>query len=137
MAGLDVKQFVVIRVEKIAEEADFFSRIYHAAAIVVSDKVRMVDTGRFVLRIEKAETPAEATRGVSFEIHANNVNRFTEEVWNRGIKYASRPQNSNDGLRRVGFVSPGDIRITGVGPLKLDSTGAFPAFRPDGSPEPK
>jgi hypothetical protein len=137
MAGLDVKQFVVIHVEKVAEEADFISRIFNAAAIVVSDKVRMVDTGRFTLRIEKANSPAEVTRNVQLEVHANNVNRFAEEVWNRGVKYASRPQNHADGLRRVAFVSPGDIRITGVGPLKLDSTGAFPAFRPDGTPEPK
>ncbi len=137
MAGLDVKQFVVIHVEKVAEEADFISRIFNAAAIVVNDKVRMVDTGRFTFRIEKANSPAEVTRGVQIEVHANNVNRFAEEVWHRGVKYASRPQNHADGLRRVAFVSPGDIRITGVGPLKLDSTGAFPAFRPDGTPEPK
>jgi hypothetical protein len=63
------------------------------------------------------------------EVAVDNVNRFTEEVWNRGVKYAARPQNSEDGFRRVAFVSPGDIRLEGVGPLKLDSTGAFPAFK--------
>lgn len=131
MAGLDGKQFVIIRVPNVAEEADFFSRLYNAAAMVVSDTIRQVDTGKFVVRIEKAPGDRERTRGVSFEISVANVNRFAEEVWNRGIKYASRPQNNEDGMRRVGFVSPSEIRVNGVGPLKLDSTGAFPAFGRD------
>ncbi|MBX3461480.1 MAG: hypothetical protein KF696_16155 [Planctomycetes bacterium] len=131
MAGLDGKQFVIIRVPNVAEEADFFSRLYNAAAMVVSDTIRQVDTGKFVVRIEKAPGDRERTRGVSFEISVANVNRFAEEVWNRGIKYASRPQNNEDGMRRVGFVSPNEIRVNGVGPLKLDSTGAFPAFGRD------
>ncbi|MBK8207084.1 MAG: hypothetical protein IPK87_09880 [Planctomycetes bacterium] len=131
MAGLEGKQFVVIRVPNVVEEADFFSRIYNAAALVVNESIRQVDTGKFVVRIEKAEGEKDRSRHVSFEVSVSNVNRFAEEVWNRGIKYASRPQNSADGLRRVGFVSPNEIRISGVGPLKMDSTGAFPAFRPD------
>ncbi|MBX3475536.1 MAG: hypothetical protein KF754_14250 [Planctomycetes bacterium] len=123
------RQYVVIRVGKPAEEADFFSRVFNAPAMVAGETTRQVDTGKFVLRIEAAASPAEATRGMHFEISVDNVNRFAEEVWNRGVKYASRPQNHSDGMRRVGFVSPGDIRIAGVGPLKLDSTGAFPTFR--------
>lgn len=128
------KQFVVIRVSKPAEEADFFSRVFDAPAMVAGDTTRLIDTGRFVVRIEAAATPADATRGMHIEVSVDNVNRFAEEVWNRGIKYASRPQNDRDGLRRVGFVSPGDIRVIGVGPLKLDSTGAFPAFREEKRP---
>ncbi|MBE7492520.1 MAG: hypothetical protein HS108_12265 [Planctomycetes bacterium] len=127
------KHFVVIRVARPADEADFFSRVFNAPAMVAGETTRLVDTGRFVVRIELAATPAEATRGMHFEISVDNVNRFAEEVWNRGVKYASRPLNDRDGMRRVGFVSPGDIRIVGVGPLKLDSTGAFPAFK-DGKP---
>lgn len=123
------RQFVVIRVAKPAEEADFFSRLFHAPALVAGETSRMIDTGRFTVRIELAATPAEATRGVSFEISVDSVNKFAEDIWNRGIKYASRPQNHADGFRRVGFVSPGDIRIYGVGPQKLDSTGALPSIR--------
>lgn len=125
------KQFVVVRVAKPVEEADFFSRLFAAPAMVAGGTSRMVDTGRIIVRIEAAATTAEQTRGVYFEVNVDNVNRFAEEVWNRGIKYASRPQNHEDGFRRVGFVSPGDIRVFGVGPQKLDSTGALPSFRDD------
>jgi len=129
MAAPSGKQYVVIRVPKPVEEADFFARIYDAAAMVVDETTRQLDTGKFVLRITRAEGEKERTRGMHLEVSVDNVNKFTEEVWNRGVKYASRPQNGSDGFRRVGFVSPGDIRVDGVGPLKLDSTGAFPAFR--------
>lgn len=125
------KQFIVIRCAKPVEEADFFARLFDAPAMVVNERTRQVDTGRFVLRIEHAQDARETTRGVHFEVSVPNVNRFAEDVWNRGIKYASRPQNFQDGFRRVGFVSPGDIRVFGVGPLKMDSTGAFPSFRED------
>ena len=129
MAAPTGKQYVVIRVPNPVEDADFFSRIYDAATMVVDDQTRQIDTGKFVLRIGHAEGEKDRTRGMHLEISVDNVNRFTEEVWNRGVKYASRPQNGQDGMRRVGFVSPGDIRVDGVGPLKMDSTGAFPAFR--------
>jgi hypothetical protein len=130
MAGLSGQQYVIIRVPNVADEADFFSRVYDAAASTVSDDVRQVNTGTFVLRIEKAENDRDCTRPIAFEISVNNVNKFAEEVWNRGIKYASRPQNHPDGFRRVAFVSPGEIKVSGVGPLKMDSTGAFPPYRP-------
>jgi hypothetical protein len=130
MAGLKGKQFVVVNVLKPADDADFFSRIYDAAAMVVNDKVRQVDTGQFVVRLVHAETERDVSANVHFEVSVDNVNQFAEDVWNRGVKYASRPQNYPDGLRRVSFVSPGNITVTGVGPLKLDSTGAFPSFRP-------
>ena len=129
MAAPTGKQYVVVRVPAPVDDADFFSRIFDAAAMVVDDKTRQLDTGAFVLRITKAEGEKDRTRGMHLEVSVDNVNKFTEEVWNRGVKYASRPQNHQDGFRRVGFVSPGDIRVDGVGPLKLDSTGAFPAFR--------
>lgn len=125
------KHYVVIKVMRPADEADFFSRIFDTPALVSGESARLVDTGKFVLRIEPAAGAAEVTRGMHLEVSIDNVNRFAEDVWNRGIKYASRPQNHADGLRRVGFVSPADIRIIGVGPLKLDSTGAFPSFRED------
>jgi len=131
MPGLQGKQFVVVRVLKLADDADFFARIYDSTAMVINDKVRQVETGRFVLRLELAETERDVSTGINFEVSVDNVNRFAEEAWNRGVKYSSRPQNYPDGLRRVGFVSPGNITVTGVGPLKLDSTGAFPSFRPD------
>lgn len=123
--------YVVVRVANPADEADFFSRIFDKPAKDVDDRTRQVDTGAFVLRIMREDDPAVRTRGVHFEVSVDNVNRFAEDVWNRGIKYASRPQNYEDGLRRVGFVSPADIRLDGIGPLKLDSTGAFPSFRHD------
>jgi hypothetical protein len=129
MATPSGKQYVVIRVPKPLDDADFFSRIYDAAAMVVDEKTRQIDTGKFVLRIGHAEGEKDRTRGMHLEISVDNVNKFTEQVWNRGVKYASRPQNGPDGFRRVGFVSPGEIRVDGVGPLKMDSTGAFPAFR--------
>jgi hypothetical protein len=129
MAAPTGKQYVVIRVPGPVDEADFFARIYDAAAMVVNDTTRQIDTGSFVLRITLCEGEKDRTRNMHFEINVNNVNKFTEQVWNRGVKYASRPQNGDDGFRRVGFVSPADIRVDGVGPMKLDSTGAFPAFR--------
>ena len=129
MAAPTGKQYVVIRVPNPVEDADFFARIYDAAAMVVNDTTRQLDTGKFVLRITLCDGEADRTNGMHFEINVDNVNKFTEEVWNRGLKYASRPQNGEDGFRRVGFVSPGNIRVDGVGPMKLDSTGAFPAFR--------
>ncbi len=130
-AGKDKSQgghFVVIRVQNPIAEADFFSRIFDAAAVTVDPNTRQVNTGRFLLRILPATGDDAPTRGLHFEINVDNVNQFAEDVWNRGVKYASRPQNSPDGLRRVAFVSPGDIKVIGVGPPKLDSTGAFPAF---------
>ncbi len=133
MAGLDGQQYVIIRVPNVADEAEFFSRIYDATATRVSDRVQHINTGRFVMRIEKAESDRDCTRPIAFEITVNNVNKFAEEVWNRGIKYASRPQNHPDGFRRVAFVSPGDIKVSGVGPLKMDSTGALPPYRADQS----
>jgi len=123
------KQYLVVRVAKPADEADFFSRVFDAPALVAGERAHMVDTGRFVLRIEPAGTQAEQTRNVHIDVSVDNVNRFAEEVWNRGVKYASRPQNHSDGFRRVGFVSPGDIRVFGVGPQKMDSTGALPSYR--------
>ncbi len=131
MSQNPAKQYVVVRVAKPADEADFFSRIYDSPAKVVDDNIRQVDTGAFVLRILREEDENRRTRGVHIEVSVDNVNGFAEEVWNRGIKYASRPQNFDDGFRRVGFVSPGEIRLVGIGPLKLDSTGAFPSFRHD------
>jgi hypothetical protein len=124
------RQFVILRVPNVVDEADFFARIYNSVATEVNDSVRQVDTGAFIMRIEKAENPADHSTGVIFEITVNNVNRFTEEVWNRGVKYVSRPQNHRDGFRRVGFMSPADIRVNGVGPLKSDSTGAFTPLKP-------
>jgi hypothetical protein len=123
------KQLVIVRVAKPADEADFFARLFGSAAMVAGETARMVDTGRFVLRIEHAPTPAEQTRNLNIDVSVDNVNKFAEDVWNRGIKYASRPQNHTDGFRRVGFVSPGDIRVFGVGPQKMDSTGALPSWR--------
>ena len=126
----DGKQYIVIRVGNVVDEADFFSRVFDGPAMVTSDTIRQVDTGAFVLRIEYEEDEAKRSHGVHFEITVDNVNKFTEEVWNRGLKYASRPQNYDDGLRRVGFVSPGNVRVFGAGPLKMDSTGVLPVFRP-------
>ena len=96
MAAPTGKQYVVIRVPKPAEDADFFARIYDAAAMVVDDRTRQIDTGKFVLRITAAEGDKDRTHGMHLEISVDNVNKFTEEVWNRGIKYASRPQNSDN-----------------------------------------
>ena len=129
MAAPTGKQYIVVRVPNPIEDADFFGRIFDAAAMVVDETTRQIDTGKFVLRLAKASSDKDRTRGMHIEVGVDNVNIFTEQVWNRGVKYASRPQNGADGMRRVGFVSPGDIRLDGVGPLKLDSTGAFPAFR--------
>jgi len=129
MAAPTGKQYVVIRVPKPVEEADFFARIFDAAAMVVDEQTRQLDTGKLVLRITKCKSEKDRTHNMHFEVAVDNVNRFTEEVWNRGVKYAARPQNGQDGFRRVAFVSPADIRLEGVGPLKLDSTGAFPAFK--------
>ncbi|MCC6575039.1 MAG: hypothetical protein IT462_14780 [Planctomycetes bacterium] len=120
--------FVVIRVPNPIADADFFSRIFDTAAVSIDSTTRQINTGRFLLRILAATAGDPATRGLHFEINVDNVNQFAEDVWNRGVKYASRPQNSPDGLRRVAFVSPSDIKVIGVGPPKLDSTGAFPAF---------
>lgn len=128
MADSDGKQFVVIRVPNVVDEADFFARVYNSAASEGSDNARQINAGPFVVRIEQADGN-ERTRGLALEITVNNVNRFTEEVWNRGVKYAKRPQNYRDGFRRVTFVSPGDIRVNGVGPLKTDSTGSFRVYR--------
>lgn len=130
MALEDYKQYVVIRVANPVDEADFFARIFDSAPLVVNETTRQLDTGAFVLRITAAEDESERTTGMHFEVNVPNVNKFAEDVWNRGIKYASRPQNFEDGFRRVGFVSPGNVRLDGIGPLKMDSTGAFPAFRP-------
>lgn len=132
MSGLDAKQFVRISVLKPADEADFFSRVFDAPARRVADNVMQIETGRVTVRIEGVENEIDTTRNLIFEIDVRDVNRFAEDVWNRGIKYASRPKNTADGLRRVGFVTPGNIRIHGVGPAKLDSTGAFPTFRAKG-----
>lgn len=131
MAAPTGKQYVVIHVPNPVEDADFFARIYDSAAMVVDETTRQIDTGKFVLRIYACEGEKDRTRNMHLEISVDNVNKFTEQVWNRGVKYASRPQNGADGLRRVGFVSPGDVRVDGVGPLKLDSTGSFPSFRED------
>jgi hypothetical protein len=130
MALEDFKQYVVIRVANPVDEADFFARIFDSAPLVVNDYTRQLDTGAFVLRITKAESEEDLTANMHFEVSVPNVNKFAEDVWNRGIKYASRPQNFEDGFRKVGFVSPGNVRLDGIGPLKMDSTGAFPAFRP-------
>jgi hypothetical protein len=129
MAAPTGKQYIVIRVPKPVDEADFFARVFDAAAMVVDEETRQLDTGKFVLRICKSKSEKDRTRNVHIEVAVDNVNRFTEEVWNRGIKYAARPQNAADGFRRVAFVSPADIKLEGIGPLKLDSTGAFPAFK--------
>ena len=129
MAAPTGKQYIVIRVPKPVDEADFFARVFDAAAMVVDDETRQLDTGKFVLRICKSNSEKDRTRNVHLEVAVDNVNRFTEDVWNRGIKYAARPQNGDDGFRRVAFVSPADIKLEGIGPLKLDSTGAFPAFK--------
>jgi hypothetical protein len=129
MSGLDGKQFVVIHVRSPHDEADFFGRLFDAPGIVIDDGGRQVDTGSYVIRIMPAMNEKEITEGLRLEVNVNSVNQFAEDVWNRGIKYSSRPQNNSDGLRRVGFVSPGEIRVIGVGPPKIDSTGAFPVFR--------
>lgn len=121
-------QFVVVYVENPVTEADFFARLFDAPAIVIDDNSRQVNTGKFLLRMNRANAEHPRSTGVHLEINVANVNSFAEEVWNRGVKYASRPQNVGDGTRRVGFVSPHDIKVFGVGPPKLDSTGAFPAF---------
>lgn len=126
--NLSGNQFVVVYVENPVTEADFFSRLFDAPAIVIDENSRQVNTGKFMLRINKVGPEHARSQGLHFEINVANVNRFAEEVWNRGVKYASRPQNVGDGTRRVGFVSPHDIKVFGVGPPKLDSTGAFPAF---------
>ncbi len=126
--NLSGNQFVVVYVENPVTEADFFSRLFDAPAIVIDESSRQVNTGKFLLRINKASHENARSAGVHLEINVASVNRFAEEVWNRGVKYASRPQNVGDGTRRVGFVSPHDIKVFGVGPPKLDSTGAFPAF---------
>ena len=129
MSGLDGKQFVVVQSQSPHDEADFFGRVFDAPAIVIDDGGRQVDTGAYVIRIMPAMSEKEITRGLRLDVNVDSVNQFAEDVWNRGIKYSSRPQNNADGLRRVGFVSPGEIRVIGVGPPKIDSTGAFPAFR--------
>ena len=126
--NLSGNQFVVVYVENPVTEADFFSRLFDAPAIVIDESSRQVNTGKFLLRINKACHENARSAGVHLEINVASVNRFAEEVWNRGVKYASRPQNVGDGTRRVGVVSPHDIKVFGVGPPKLDSTGAFPAF---------
>ena len=126
--NLSGNQFVVVYVENPVTEADFFSRLFDAPAIVIDENSRQVNTGKFLLRINKVGSEHARSQGVHLEINVASVNRFAEEVWNRGVKYASRPQNVGDGTRRVGFVSPHDIKVFGVGPPKLDSTGAFPAF---------
>lgn len=128
MAEENGRQFVVIRVPNVVDEADFFARVYNTAPKEINERVRQVNTGSFIVRIEQADNK-DLTRGLALELIVDNVNRFTEEVWNRGIKYAKRPQNHKDGFRRVTFVSPGDVRVNGVGPLKMDSTGAFKSFR--------
>jgi hypothetical protein len=129
MAGLQGQQFVIIRVPNVVDEADFFGRVFNAGATTAGE-ARHVNTGSFIMRIERCESDKDRSRNIGFEISVDNVNKFAEEVWNRGVKYASRPQNHADGLRRVAFVSPGDIKVSGVGPLKLDSTGAFSPFKP-------
>ena len=126
--NLSGNQFVVVYVENPVTEADFFSRLFDAPAIVIDESSRQVNTGKFLLRINKASHENARSAGVHLEINVASVNRFAEEVWNRGVKYASRPQNVGDGTRRVCFVSPHDSKVFGVGPPKLDSTGAFPAF---------
>jgi len=126
--NLTGNQFVVVFVENPVTEADFFGRMFDAPPIVIDDDSRQVNTGRFFLRMIKASTDHPRTIGMHIELNVANVNRFAEEVWNRGLKYSMRPQNIGDGTRRVGFVSPHDIKIFGVGPPKMDSTGAFPSF---------
>ena len=126
--NLSGNQFVVVYVENPVTEADFFSRLFDAPAIVIDENSRQVNTGKFLLRINRVGSEHARSQGVHLEINVASVNRFAEEVWNRGVKYASRPQNVGDGTRRVGFVSPHDIKIFGVGPPKMDSTGAFPSF---------
>ncbi|KAA0213436.1 hypothetical protein EDM80_08135 [bacterium] len=121
-------QFVVIFVENPVTEAEFFGRVFDTAPVEIDENSRQVNTGRFLLRMIKATTEHPRSLGVHLEINVVNVNRFAEEVWNRGLKYSMRPQNMGDGTRRVGFVSPHDIKVFGVGPPKLDSTGAFPSF---------
>jgi len=121
-------QFVVIFVENPVTEAEFFGRVFDTAPIVIDENSRQVNTARFLLRMIKATAEHPRSVGVHLEINVVNVNRFAEEVWNRGLKYSMRPQNMGDGTRRVGFVSPHDIKVFGVGPPKLDSTGAFPSF---------
>jgi hypothetical protein len=130
MPGIDAKQFVLIRVTQPAAEAEFFARVYNSVATASGEAEHRVDTGRFMLRFRHADSKAELSCNLEFEVSVDNVNQFAEQVWNRGVKYASRPQNYPDGLRRVRFVSPAELTITGVGPLKLDSTGAFPSLRP-------
>jgi hypothetical protein len=130
MSGIDAKQFVLIQVTQPAAEAEFFARVYNSVAARAGQTEHQVDTGRFMLRFRHADSEAELSRNLEFEVSVDNVNQFAEQVWNRGVKYASRPQNYPDGLRRVRFVSPAEFTITGIGPLKMDSTGAFPSMRP-------
>ncbi|MDC1141903.1 hypothetical protein OAU50_02325 [Planctomycetota bacterium] len=131
--GLEGKQYILIHCQNVVDEADFFTRIFNASPHVVDETTRLIDTGAFTLRLMQADDDRKITRNVQIEITVNSVNLFAEEVWNRGVKYASRPQNHKDGVRRVGFVSPSDVRVYGAGPLKMDSTGAFPVFRPEGN----
>jgi hypothetical protein len=125
------RQYVVLRVGNPSDEADFFGRVYGSRPQALSDGAQLVDTGRFLLRIERETAPEARTRGLRLEINVKDVNGFAEQVWNRGVKYARRPQNHGDGFRRVSFVSPGNVEVRGVGPMKADSTGAFPSLRPE------
>lgn len=129
--GLDGKQSILIHCKNVVDEADFFTRVFDATAHVASETTRLVDAGAMTLRLIQAEDDLNITNNMQIEVSVNSVNLFAEQVWNRGIKYSSRPQNHKDGVRRVGFVSPSNIRVYGAGPLKMDSTGAFRAFRPE------
>src|SRR5262245_31388765 len=79
-------QFVVVYVENPVTEADFFSRMFDAPAIVIDENTRQVNTGKFQLRIIKTGPVNERSKGMHVEINVANVNRFAEEVWNRGVK---------------------------------------------------
>ncbi|MEE9311762.1 MAG: hypothetical protein V3V10_05045 [Planctomycetota bacterium] len=131
--GIDGKQSILIHCKNVVDEADFFTRVFDASTHVASETTRLVDTGAFLLRLIQADDDRNITRNVQIELTVNSVNTFAEQVWNRGIKYSSRPQNHKDGVRRVGFVSPSEVRVYGAGPMKMDSTGALPVFKPEGN----
>ena len=121
-------QIVCLKVANPAAEAEFFGKVYGSEPFELSASTLQVDTGSFLLRFERGG-PGQDGEHVRFEINVDNVNKFTEEVWNRGVKYAARPRNHEDGLRRVGFASPSGIFIIGVGPPKMDSAGALPTVK--------
>ena len=72
-------QFVVVYVENPVSEADFFARMFDAPAIVIDENSRQVNTGKFLLRMNKATAEHPRSVGVHLEINVANVNRFAED----------------------------------------------------------